>query len=298
MSCNRQDSLVSGNSLLECPDNYIVVDIETTGLSPLRDEITEISAIKYRNNRKVDEFVTLVKPEVEISPFITKLTGISNETVAHAPAISEVILAFSQFIGEDILIGHNVAFDISFLSAKLESSYGLGLHNDYVDVMRLSKEKLPFLGNPKQIVLAKYFSIAVEGSHRAAVDCHICNQCYQKLKQLFIPGYQLPPAIKLLTATEAAMTAQPFTGKQVALLGVLDGLDSKNLVALLQALGAQITDEPNTNVDMVIVGTGDASICTSPEMTQLIQLKNQGATLAMLKDHVFVKSLRSRGWIE
>ena len=297
MTYQRHEAL-GGNVLLACPDNYIILDIETTGLSPLKDEITEISAIKYRNNRKVDEFITLVKPEGEISPFITRLTGISNETVAAAPAIDEVILAFADFVGEDILIGHNVSFDISFLSHKLEECRGLGLANDYVDVMRLSKEKLPFLGNPKQIVLAKYFSIPTEGSHRASVDCDICNQCYQKLKQLYVPGYQLPPQVRQLTATEAALASQPFAGKRLALLGVLDGLDCKNMLQLLQSLGAEVENSITAALDMVIVGTGDESVCTSEEMAQLIELKNQGATTAMLKDGVFVKSLRSRGWIE
>lgn len=298
MSYIRQEALVKGNRLLAFPDNYIVIDIETTGLSPVQDEITEIAAIKYRHNRKVEEFVTLVKPEGEISPFITKLTGISKETVADAPSIDEVIEGFARFVGEDILVGHNVAFDISFLSNKLENCCGLGLFNDYVDVMRLSRDKLPFLGNPKQTVLAKYFSITVEGAHRATVDCEICNKCYQKLKQLYIPGYEVPPEAQLLKATESALAAKPFAGKCVAFLGVLEGLDSKNLVELVQALGAEVATEISSALDMVIVGTGDESVCTSEELLQVLELKNQGAAVAMLKDNVFVKSLRSRGWIE
>ncbi|MGM9570541.1 MAG: exonuclease domain-containing protein [Phascolarctobacterium sp.] len=298
MSYIRQEALVKDNGILACPDNYIVIDIETTGLSPVQDEITEIAAIKYRNNRKVEEFVTLVKPEGEISPFITKLTGISKETVAHAPSIDEVIEDFARFVGEDILVGYNVAFDISFLSNKLENCCGLGLFNDYVDVMRLSRDKLPFLGNPKQTVLAKYFSIAIEGAHRATVDCEICNKCYQKLKQLYIPGYELPPDVQLLKATESAVAGQPFAGKRVAFLGVLEGLDSQNLVELVQALGAEVVAEISPALDMVIVGTGDESVCTSEEMQQVLELKNQGAAVAMLKDSVFVKSLQSRGWVE
>lgn len=298
MSSFRKEYNVKGSSLMQCPDNYIVVDIETTGLSPARDEITEIAALKYRNNRKVAEFVTLVKPEGEISDFITKLTGISAAMVADAPTIGEVILDFAQFVGEDILVGHNVAFDIAFLSNKLENCYGLGLNNDYVDVMRLAKEKLPFLGYPKQTVLAKYFSIPIEGSHRATVDCEICNKCYQKLKQLFIPGYELPPEPKLLHATETAVAAKPFAGKQIALLGVLNGLDRDNVLELVQSLGAEIATEISSALDMVIVGTGDEAVCTSKEMLQVLELKNQGAAIAMLKDEVFVKSLQSRGWVE
>ena len=298
MSNFRQENFISGNALVQCPDNYIILDIETTGLSPARDEITEISAIKYRNNRKVAEFVTLVKPEGEISDFITKLTGISAATVADAPAIGEVILDFAQFVGEDILVGHNVAFDIAFLSNKLENCYGLGLNNDYVDVMRLAKEKLPFLGYPKQTVLAKYFSIPIEGSHRATVDCEICNKCYQKLKQLFIPGYELPPEPKLMHATETAVAAKPFAGKQIALLGVLNGLDRDNVLELLHSLGAEVVTEVTSALDMVVVGTGDEAVCNGPELAKVVELKNEGAAIAVLKDETFVKSLQSRGWVE
>lgn len=88
---------LDGKLLLAYPDDYTVLDIETTGLSPQNDYITEISAIKYRNNRRVDEFSSLVKPELSIPYYITRLTGINDAMVADAPAIDEVILSFMDF---------------------------------------------------------------------------------------------------------------------------------------------------------------------------------------------------------
>ena len=84
----------------------------------------------------------------------------------------------------------------------------------------------------------------------------------------------------------------------MAFLGVLEGLESRNLVELVQTLGAEMATEISSAVDMVVVGTGDESVCTSKEMLQVLELKNQGAAIAMLKDEVFVKSLQSRGWVE
>lgn len=293
----RQDSLVKENSITNCPDNYVVVDIETTGLDAVKDEIIEISAIKYRMNRRVDEFITLVKPQGEISSFITGLTGISDETVADAPTIQEAICQMVNFLGEDIIIGYNVGFDIGFLSYKLEECYGITLNNDYVDVMRLAKEKLPFLGRLKQTDVAKYFSISTEGAHRAANDCFVCNQCYQKLKQLSVPYYQLPPVQKELQLTAAAAQQMPFTGKHLVLLGVPDGLYVKNLLAVIEELGGCVDTQLTETLDMVIVGTGDAAVYQSAELAQVVNWKNQGAVIAILKDEIFVKSLRSRGWI-
>ena len=294
----RQDLLVQGKSLANCPDNYVVVDIETTGLDAVNDEITEIAVVKYRMNRRVDELVTLVKPQEKISSFITGLTGISDATVADAPPIQEVILAVKNFIGDDIIVGYNVTFDLSFLSCKLEECCGLALNNDYVDVMQLAKKKLPFLGRVKQIDVAKYFSIATEGAHRAANDCLVCNQCYQKLKQLAVPYYQLPPVQIELQITAAAEQQKPFTGKHLVFLGVPNNFYIKNLLAIIREMGGCIDAPLSEATDMVIVGTGDAAVYKNTELVKAVAWKNQGAELTILKDDVFVKALHSRDWLE
>lgn len=297
MSYNNENSLISGSLLMECPDDYTVLDIETTGLNPVDDCITEISAIKYRKNRKIDEFVTLIKPDRTIPEFITRLTGIDNAAVANAPAIEAVLEDFKNFIGEDILIGYNVSFDLGFVANKLALAYGSTINNDYVDVMKLAHEKLPFLGRAKQVVVAKYFSIPTGGAHRAAVDCEICNGCYQKLKQLYVPGYELPAKQRVFTAVEDAAENKPFTNKHIAFLGVPEGFYLKNLQQTVARLGAIIDAQADAATNMVVVGTGDASICNGEALAHVLQLKNEGAAIALLKDTVFVKALLDKGWI-
>ena len=135
---------LDGKLLLAYPDDYTVLDIETTGLSPQNDYITEISAIKYRNNRRVDEFSSLVKPELSIPYYITRLTGINDAMVADAPAIDEVILSFMDFLADDIIAGYNVAFDLSFIAENLAGYYAKRLANDYVDVMKLRRMNYRF----------------------------------------------------------------------------------------------------------------------------------------------------------
>ena len=102
-------------NLSKFPSDYTVIDIETTGLSSKYNEIIELSAIKIRNNKIADKFSTLVKPNCMISPFITNLTGITNDMVKNAPNVKEAILKYIDFISDDIVIGHNVNFDIGFI---------------------------------------------------------------------------------------------------------------------------------------------------------------------------------------
>lgn len=172
-----------GKSLLSFPENYTVIDIETSGLSPEASEIIEISAIKYVNFEKVSSFSTLIKPQNRISYFITKLTGITNDMVQCAPDISKAILDFHSYIGKDILMGYNVNFDVNFLYDNLLRCHNIPLTNDFVDVLRFARKALPNLKNRSQTTVAEYYGISAEGAHRAERDCEICNACYLKLKE-------------------------------------------------------------------------------------------------------------------
>ncbi|MCH5164846.1 MAG: 3'-5' exonuclease [Clostridiales bacterium] len=172
-----------GNSLLSLPSDYTVVDIETNGLISGVCEIIEVSALKYRNNALTDSFSSLIKPEQPISPFITNLTGITDAMVENAPDITAVMQAFYAFIGKDILIGHNVHFDVNFLYDNLWIYSGLVLDNSFVDTLRLARKALPKLFNHKLATIAEYYGISTIGAHRALKDCEICNACYQNLKR-------------------------------------------------------------------------------------------------------------------
>lgn len=173
-----------GESLIAFPEDYTVVDIETNGFSAGICEIIEISALKYRGEVLHDSFSTLIKPSQRISSFITNLTGITDKTVENAPDITEVLDGFYQFIGRDILIGHNVHFDVNFLYDNLMRYKGLALTNSFVDTLRLSRKALPKLPDHKQTTVAAHFGISTAGAHRALRDCEICNECYLNLKRI------------------------------------------------------------------------------------------------------------------
>ncbi len=297
MSSVKRNRYIDGKLLLAYPDDYTVLDIETTGLSPQNDYITEISAIKYRNNRRVDEFSSLVKPDFSIPYYITRLTGIDDAMVADAPSIDEVILSFMDFLADDIIAGYNVGFDLSFIAENLAGYYAKRLANNYVDVMKLAQNELPFLGRYKQTAVAEYFNIATAGAHRALVDCNICNGCYQKLKELVVADYRLPPQQRELVLAHSSSSLKPLADRNIVLLGSFDGLYLKNLQEILTELGASVAYHVTAVSDMVIVGTADASVCDGADLQRAVSMKNAGKNIYILKEDVFCQSVLAKGWL-
>ena len=110
------DKRKRGSRLTGYVPNYVVFDLETTGLSPTADEIIELSAIKVKNQKAVQTFSTLVKPSRPIPSGATAINGITNQMVANSPSICEAVKNFLDFIGNEVLVGHNIhSFDLNFM---------------------------------------------------------------------------------------------------------------------------------------------------------------------------------------
>lgn len=160
-------------------NNYTVIDLETTGLSPEYNEIIELSAIKVADNKIVGEYNQLVKPKKQIDYFISNLTGIDDETVMSSPSIEEVIDDYCKFIGKDVVVGHNVVFDIGFVRALRKTFV-----NESVDTMFVSRKLLPDLTNHKLHTLASHFNCNTSGMHRGLKDCQVTNTCYCEMRKI------------------------------------------------------------------------------------------------------------------
>lgn len=121
------------------PSDYVVLDFETTGLRECNSRIIQAAAYKYRGYTKTDEMVTYVDPGEPIPENITELTGIGNEDVQGAPSIDEALPKLIEFIKDEIIIGHNIAFDLRFLVYNAEQ-YGIHLpYIEYIDTLKLSR---------------------------------------------------------------------------------------------------------------------------------------------------------------
>ena len=174
--------IYKGHSLIKNLNNYTVLDIETTSLDSYNAEILEISAIKVRNKEKIDTFSEIIKINNEVGYFTTKLTGITNEmTQKEGKYINIVLKNFNSFLNADIIVGHNVNFDINFIYDSMKENLGEYLINDYVDTLRISRRLLPNLRHHRLDDLIEYFNLNKRYEHRALNDCILTNQVYIEL---------------------------------------------------------------------------------------------------------------------
>ena len=250
-----------GNSLLKFVDDYSVIDIETTGLSPINDEIIEIAAIKVRNNSVVESFSSLVKPLFPIDKFITQFTGITNQMLETAPSIKEVIPEYLNFLADDILIGHNVHFDINFIYDNGMKAIGSPLYNDFIDTLRLSRGFIREVENYRLSTIAKACGANCVQEHRALEDCRTTDVCYRVLKTFSLENYnyngsgkQQLKASEIITEKKEFDCNNPFFGKLCVFTGELNMLSRRTAMQYVVDLGGRCADNINKNTNYLIMG--------------------------------------------
>lgn len=173
-------SVVRGDLDGSLDGDFIVFDLETTGLKPATEEITEIAAVLVREGEIKDSFQTYVNPHKPIPPEITELTGISDETVADAPDLREALDKFFAFMGDRVLVAHNAGFDLSFLKAACKK---LDIEREftYIDTLEMSRIMLPHLSRFKLNILAKELQVGPFEHHRASEDAAVLGRIWVKL---------------------------------------------------------------------------------------------------------------------
>lgn len=173
-------STQKGTLINKYTPNYVIFDLETTGISPNYDEVIEISALKVKGGEVVDEFNTLVNPGRKIPFGATKVNGITNAMVAEAPAFSHVLAEFLDFAEGLVLVGHNIArFDMKFIWRDAEQYFGEIPQNNYVDTLQVARKHLPKMDHHRLVDLAEYYGISSEGAHRALNDCYMNQKVYE-----------------------------------------------------------------------------------------------------------------------
>lgn len=151
--------------------DYTVVDVETTGSSPSRgDRITEVAAVQVSGGEIVDEFSSLVNPGRPIPPWISDLTGITEEMVSDAPPFEEVAELLRAHLEGRVFVAHNVPFDWRFVADEMRRAASLAPEGPRLCTLRLSRRALPQLPAKGLDAVARYYGIEIEGRHRAAGD--------------------------------------------------------------------------------------------------------------------------------
>ena len=175
-------SVVRGRSAEPLDGTFIVFDLETTGLNPASEEITEIAAVRVVEGEIRDSFQTYVNPHKPIPAEITELTGISDETVADAPDLDKAVPEFLTWAGEGQypLVAHNAGFDMGFLRTACQR---LGIEREFtsIDTLEMSRLMLPHMHKFKLNILAKELQVGPFEHHRASEDAAVLGRIYVKL---------------------------------------------------------------------------------------------------------------------
>ena len=293
-----------GNSLIDFPDSYVLLDTETTGLDPEYDRIIEFAGIKVKNNEIVDKFQTLIKPPYKIDSFITELTGITNEMLKSAPTLEEVFPEIEEFIKNEIIIAHNANFDINFLYESSLRLDGNGISNDFVDTLRLSRRIFPEEKHNRLCDLIERFSIGTNVEHRALSDVIQTNECYKYLKNYIaennIEISSLFPKkksnfrateIKLNTDSQEINPDTSVFGRGFVFTGTLDKMLRKDAMQIVVNMGGFCFDTVTKKTNFLVLGNNDYCSTVkdgkSSKHKKAEQLMLKGQDIQIITENVF-----------
>ena len=163
-------------------DEFVVFDIETTGLSAMTCKITEIGAVLVRNGEVLKVFSTFVNPDGHIPEEITELTGITDDMVSDAPSQGDAVKAFIEFVGKRTVVAHNANFDMGFIRRAAENA---GIHFDppYLDTLSMSRFLNPELKNHKLDTLVDFYRLGDFNHHRACDDAEVTAKIFCKMTE-------------------------------------------------------------------------------------------------------------------
>ena len=212
--------------------SYIAFDVETTGLNPQENEIIEIGALKVRDGKVAERFTEFIHPLCPISPQITGLTGITNDMVADARPRKQVVSDFINFCEDDVLIGHNVSFDYSFMKSSAAKD-GMSFEKLGIDTLRIAQKVHSGLDSKSLGRLCEYYHIENKSAHRAYHDALATAKLYQTLAHYF--EAEEPELFSPKQLIYRVKTSQPATTKQISFL-----------TSLIRKKGVHIEWDPET----------------------------------------------------
>lgn len=268
-----------GESRILFPDEYVVIDVETTGLSTDCDEIIEFSGIHILNDQIVNRFSSLVKPSFPVWDEITELTGITNEMLADAPSFCDVIPQILDFLGNHLIVGHNVNFDINFLYDSIFEETGMPLSNDYIDTLRISRKLYPELAHHRLCDIIEHFSLPADASlHRAEPDVMYTYQCFCRMHDDVTKTFESEESFAALfknkytykkycdarfisAQTDEFDPSHPIYGKVCVFTGVLEKLSRHEAMQLVANLGGTCANSVTKKTNYLILGNND--YCTT-----------------------------------
>lgn len=275
-----------GNSMIDFPSSYAVIDIETTGLSPQFNEIIELAVIKVCDGEIVEQFSSLIQPAPQddgtfLPPFIIDLTGITDEMLVSAPKIVDVLPKYLELLGDLPLVGHNINFDINFLYDNAEKFLSRPLTNDYVDTMRLSRRLHPELESHRLLDLAYLYTANYMNAHRALVDCTVTEKCYRGLHKDALEQYGSVESfineckkkyyglrVSDITASTTEIDPEnPLYGKIFVFTGALERMTRREAMQIVVNRGGINGSSVTKKTNYLVLGNNDYCLSMTCEKT-------------------------------
>lgn len=306
-----------GKSLIVFPKDYVVIDIETTGLSPRYDFIIEVSAIKVAGDEIVDRFESLVKPDLEyddgyyVNSFIEEYTGITNKMLAKADETESVLKKYANFIGDSTVIGHNVNFDVNFLYDNFDRYLGHPFTNNFVDTMRIYKKLTPEKRHHRLRELCDEYGLVNEHEHRAYSDCEVTAAgflslrntvldeygTYDKFKELFKPkkrGPKINPK-SIVGDPNKADPDSPLYKKHCVFTGKLERFLRRDAWQIVANLGGIPDNSVTKKTNFLILGNNEYCKTIkdgkSSKQKKAEKYKLEGLDIEILPETVFYEMI-------
>lgn len=193
---------------------YVVIDLEMTGLSAKTDQIIEIGAVKIKDGCIVEQMECLVNPKCKIPARVAELTGITDEMASRGRERDEAVAELLEFIGTHTLVGQNITFDYSFLK-QWAVNHKRALELEAYDTLKLARTLLP-PEQPKNLeALCSYFGIERKREHRALDDAVETFQVFERLKVLAMEQENGKACLKAQPLTYKAKKQSPATPRQI-----------------------------------------------------------------------------------
>lgn len=225
---NDTQSAVFGKDSAGFDGRFVVFDIETTGLSPAVDRITEIGAVAVENGAVTDTFQTFVNPGMPIPQKIVALTGITDEMVAGAPGESAAVAAFLEFAGNAPLVAHNANFDCGFIRIAARRAE-LPFENTYIDTVPVCRSLFPELKSVKLDLVAAHLGLGRFNHHRADEDARVLAGIFTALLARLSSARGIDDISQINPLINSSAAGRP---NQITIL-VRNETGLKNLYALL-----------------------------------------------------------------
>ncbi len=300
-----------GRSIIDFPNDYVIVDIETTGLSSDYDSIIEISALRIRDNEITDTFDSLVLEDgAYIDNFIEQLTGITQAMISGAPPIVEVLPNFISFVDSDIIIGQNISFDINFLYDRCLKYSNELLINNHVDIARISRKLYKDAPHHRLEDIANRYGIDYSSAHRGLADCKITYQALNELKQdiinqhgsfdKFIDLFRSSNRFKnYVRAKDIVAECNDFDEdnlfyqRHVVFTGELDTLTRKEAYQLVANIGGICQDSITQKTNFLVLGNiayaNNVKDGKTNKFKKALEYKLKGQDIIIIDESLFLE---------